>query len=75
MSFHLTTYNFSSGSGENVEGIFIMTVPLLKREEQFKMIFKMLQDKSLITHNYCLPVPQADNKFLLPILLYHYMKR
>lgn len=71
MSFHLTTYNFSLGSGENVEGIFIMTAPLLKREEQFKMIFKMLQDKSLIMHNYCLPVPQADNKFLLPILLYH----
>lgn len=28
MSFQLTTYNFSSGSGENVKGKFNMTVPL-----------------------------------------------
>lgn len=75
MSFQLTTYNFSSGSGENVKGKFNMTVPLVKREEQFKMIFRMLQDKSLITHNYCLPVPQTDNKLPLPIFLYHYTKR
>lgn len=75
MSFHITTYNFFSESGENVKGKFSMTVPLLKHEEEFKMIFRMLQDKSLITRNYCLPVPQIDNQLPLPILLYHYVKR
>ena len=75
MSFPITTYNFFSGSGENVKGKFNVTVPLLKRKEEFKMIIRMLQDKSLITHNNCLPVPQIHNKLPLPILLYHYMKR
>ncbi|KAJ7404734.1 hypothetical protein BTVI_71312 [Pitangus sulphuratus] len=63
-----------TGSGENVTGKFNMTVPLLKQEEEFKMIFRMLQDKSLITYNNCLPVPQTDNKLPLTILLYLYTK-
>lgn len=75
MSFHITTYNFFSGTGENAKGKFNMTVPLLKREEKFKMFFRMLQDKSLITHNNWLPVPQIDNKLPLPIFLHPYTKR
>lgn len=52
-----------------------MTVPLLKHKEGLKMIFSMLQDKSLIIYNNGLPVPQIDNKLPLPILFYHYTKR
>lgn len=48
---------------------------MLKHKEGFKMIFRMLEDKSLIIHNNCLPVAQIDNKLPLPILFYHYTKR